>query len=128
MQIYLFMPLLLNLLFKLSAMKKASFLLLLAIIGVVINFVVIWTNNLAAGLFAPQDIDIFRLFVNKPYTKIYAISIGIALAFMFAHINKQKSDQNFSGYFKLLQNSTGFVLLTYLISLGLIAFVTLYPI
>jgi hypothetical protein len=32
---------------------------------------------MAAGLFAPQDIDIFRIFINKPYTKLYAVFLGI---------------------------------------------------
>jgi hypothetical protein len=48
-------------------------------IGCAVNFWVIWANNQAAGLFAPQDKLIFDLFVNKPYTKICAVFLGIAM-------------------------------------------------
>jgi hypothetical protein len=47
------------------------------LIGIAINFWIIWKNHMAAGLFAPQDIEIFRLLVNKPYTKLYAAFLGI---------------------------------------------------
>lgn len=49
-------------------------------VGIIVNFWIIWKNQLAAGLFAPQDITIFRIFVDKPYTKIYVVFLGILMA------------------------------------------------
>ena len=43
---------------------------------------------MATGLFAPQDKDIFRVFLNKPYTKLHSVAIGMALAFVFIEINR----------------------------------------
>jgi hypothetical protein len=54
--------------------------------GMVIIFWVIWHNQMAAGLFAPQDVAIFRLFVNKPYTKLYAVFLGIQMAFFYKQL------------------------------------------
>jgi len=51
-----------------------------------LNFWIIWKNKLAAAMFAPQDIAIFRLFINKPYTKISSVFLGIAMAFILADI------------------------------------------
>jgi hypothetical protein len=72
-------------------MKRPIFtylaIVLLIILGGVINFIVMYANNMAAGLFAPQDIMIFKIFVNKPYTKIHAVGFGILLAYIFNDIN-----------------------------------------
>jgi cytosine/uracil/thiamine/allantoin permease len=53
-------------------------------------FIVFWKNNLAAGLFAPQDIQAFRLFLTKPYTKIHAVGFGIWMAYLYREINDYK--------------------------------------
>ena len=54
--------------------------------GIGINFYVIWHNEMAAGLFAPQDILIFKLFVIKPYTKFHAVFLGIGMALIYQEI------------------------------------------
>ena len=51
--------------------------------GIAINFYVIWVNKMAAGLFAPQDVLIFKLFVIKPYTKFHAVFLGIGMALLY---------------------------------------------
>ena len=56
------------------------------VIGIAINFYIIWSNKMAAGLFAPQDILIFKLFVIKPYTKFHAIFLGITMALFYKSI------------------------------------------
>ena len=56
------------------------------LIGIGINFYVIYSNKMAAGLFAPQDIYIFMIFINKPYTKLYAIFLGIGTALIYSSI------------------------------------------
>ena len=44
---------------------------------------------MAAGLFAPQDVLIFKLFINKPYTKIYAVALGIYMGFLYSLIEQE---------------------------------------
>ncbi len=90
MQIMFFTPLIVALVYKMNLKWKIGILALLTNVGAIVNFFVIWNNNLAVGLFAPQDIFIFKLFVNKPYTKICGVTLGIALAFIFREINRQK--------------------------------------
>lgn len=58
------------------------------ILSIAIIFIVIWDNKMATGLFAPQDKDIFRVFLNKPYTKLHSVVIGIALGFIFFEVNR----------------------------------------
>lgn len=61
------------------------------LVGMAINFTVIWVNKMAAGLFAPQDVLIFKIFIIKPYTKIHAVFMGMILANLFEEINKYKN-------------------------------------
>jgi len=41
-----------------------------------------------AGLFAPQDVLIFKLFINKPYTKLYAVAMGIYMGYIYKSIQQ----------------------------------------
>ena len=45
---------------------------------------------MAAGLFAPQDVFIFKIFVNKPYTKLHAVFLGIGMALCYRSIQQWK--------------------------------------
>ena len=62
-------------------------------IGIAINFYVIYANNMSTGLFAPQDVLIFHIFVNKPYTKLHAVFLGMGFAMMYSSIQKWKADK-----------------------------------
>ena len=78
LQIFLIAPWLIYATFKLkSGLARTSFISFVALVGIATNFYIIWKNQMAAGLFAPQDVLIFKLFINKPYTKIYAVALGI---------------------------------------------------
>lgn len=59
--------------------------------GIGINFYIIWANKMAAGLFAPQDVLIFKIFVNKPYTKFHAVFLGIGMALIYLDIQRWKA-------------------------------------
>ena len=83
MQIYVFLPLVIAILSRLSTKWRAFNLLLILSIGIAVNFYIIWKNNLAVALFNPNDLTAVMYFVNKPYTKIHAVANGIALAFIF---------------------------------------------
>ena len=77
----LFMPILVYLLEEVMSPKVANFTCLLLItVGCIISYHILWSNNMSAGLFAPQDVLIFNLWVNKPYTKIHCVGLGIILA------------------------------------------------
>ena len=93
-----------------------------------INFYVIWVNEMAAGLFAPQDVLIFKIFVNKPYTKFHAVFLGIGMALMYQSIQRWKSGpRDASSIWKTLANSTIFAWFSYIVAFTLIGYVTLSP-
>jgi hypothetical protein len=79
----LLIPALIYILHKGNQLVAKLILLGLVLVGTWINYVIIYDNNQSAGLFAPQDIDIFRLWLNKPYTKIHSVALGIVLARVF---------------------------------------------
>lgn len=88
--------------------------------GVILNYFVISNNHMAAGLFAPQDVAIFRILVNKPYTKLYAIFLGIQMAFWY----KRALQDNSLTY---LKNSTPLRVALYVLVVTLLGYVTLSP-
>jgi len=52
----------------------------------VLNFYIIWSGDFAAAMFNPKDILIFQSFVNKPYSKIYCVFLGIAMGLIYQSI------------------------------------------
>ena len=83
---------------------------------------------MATGLFAPQDIYIFKIFVNKPYTKLYAIFLGTATALIYNSIAKYRRDRKpeDSIWFSL-ERSPIFGIFSWILSIVVLAFVTFYP-
>ena len=95
LQIFILLPLLIYYTLKVrSAARRTAIVLLGTFVGIVINAYVIWKNNMAAGLFAPQDVLIFKIFVNKPYTKLHAIFLGLGMGLLFLSIQKSKLQGN----------------------------------
>ena len=87
LQLFLIVPWISYMILKAKWKRLQAFLVTFGvIIGIVINFYVIWHNEMAAGLFAPQDILIFKLFVIKPYTKFHAVFLGIGMALIYQEI------------------------------------------
>ena len=87
LQLFIVTPWIAYLLLKLKKPLLQSLLVALGVCaGIGINFYIIWANEMAAGLFAPQDILIFKLFVNKPYTKLHAVFLGMGMALMYKGI------------------------------------------
>mmetsp|Transcript_14415 Transcript_14415/g.24579 ORF Transcript_14415/g.24579 Transcript_14415/m.24579 type:complete len:249 (-) Transcript_14415:17-763(-) len=87
------MPLLVYLLeFGLSKVQSLANLLIFFLLvgGAAINYAIIYSNNMSAGLFAPQDIYIFNLWLNKPYSKLPSVALGILMARAFMSLNKLK--------------------------------------
>ena len=95
--------------------------------GIGINFYVIWHNEMAAGLFAPQDILIFKIFVIKPYTKFHAVFLGIGMAIIYQTIQRSKQRQDSDSVWKKLGKSNLFAWIAYILALTAIGFVTLFP-
>lgn len=69
--------------------------LLFVTIGTLISFFILYLNNMSAGLFAPQDIDIYSLWLNKSYTKLAAVGMGIFMARLYLDVRAAKSRKAF---------------------------------
>lgn len=94
MQLYLFIPALVLILHvKLKEYLYVQWLIIVSMIasGTYISFKILDDNNINACLYAPQDIDAYRLWLNKPYTKIHCVAYGFILARTFHNINALKS-------------------------------------
>ena len=106
-------------------------LLGLMALGSWISYKVLLTNDMSAGLFAPQDIIIFKVWLNKPYTKLHCLAWGIAMAKLFAHINSHKlrnpkadiRDVALRGWLR----SKWAAWFVFLCAFGVLAFVSIYP-
>lgn len=98
-----------------------------------INAYVITKNGLTAGLFNPKDIMIFEYFVNKPYTKLYAVFLGIGMALIYDSIQNYKlqsvNNEAYISKWRTLQKSNVFIILSYLFGTFFILYTTLaiYP-
>ena len=66
----------------------ALFLGFLIISSMIINFRILYGNNMSAGLPAPQDKFIYLLWLNKAYTKLGAVAFGFILARLYLNIDK----------------------------------------
>lgn len=93
LQIYLFLPWIVHICLKLNKKAQIAFIAAGVTFGVILNFWLIWSNDLAAAMFAPQDIMIFSVFINKPYTKISSVFLGIGMALVFGEIKTNESSR-----------------------------------
>ena len=83
---------------------------------------------MAAALFAPQDILIFKIFLNKPYSKLHAVFLGIGMALMYKSIQRWKQrQQDDESLWSKLSKSSLFAWIAYILSLTMLGFVCLYP-
>jgi hypothetical protein len=96
--------------------------------GMAVNFGVIWKHGLAVALFNPADLTAPMYFMNKPYTKIHAIAIGIGFAFIFEELNDQKNFGQYTGALRLIKSHKLLVTILWLVSMTLIGFISLYPV
>ena len=133
MQLFLVIPILVYLLeFKLKGQKCIANLLIFAIIcgGVAISFHILYSNNMAAGLFAPQDILIYKLWLNKSYTKFPSVALGLWLARLFLEVNEAKlrGPRHFKEYKRAsVFGRTWVALLACATALGTLGFISIFP-
>lgn len=101
-------------------------ILLLICIGTAISFYVIYHNDQSAGLFAPQNYLVFKLWLNKAYTKIHAVGFGFVMARLFLDINERKlNDENPK---KASIFGKGYVALALaIVVVSILIFVSLFP-
>jgi len=128
MQIFIFLPFIVYLI--VHAKKQLNVyigLICLCIFGVALNYFIFYWYNLAAGLFAPADLGAFRWFINKPYTKIHAVALGILLACILKSIRKFKDSDNGEGIWATWSTKIWPSILSYCLGLFFIGFVTLFP-
>jgi peptidoglycan/LPS O-acetylase OafA/YrhL len=131
MQLFLIIPILVYIIeFKLKNRKLVQIVVILGILalGTFINYHVIYVNNMAAGLFASQDILIYKLWLNKPYTKLHSVALGMFMAQLFLGINHAKTEGKFEAYVSSSIFRSGWAAaFASLGSLGLITFLSTYP-
>ena len=133
MQLFLVIPILVYLLeFKLKGHKCVANLLIFVIMcgGTAGSFHILYSNNMAAGLFAPQDIDIYKLWLNKSYTKFHCVALGLWLARLFLEVNEAKlrGRRHFNEYKQASIFRSGWTaLLACVLSLGTLLTVCAYP-
>ena len=60
-------------------------------LGIFVNYHMIFKNNFSAGLFAPQDIWIFKEWLVLPYTKIHCIAVGLFMGYLWTGLNRKKA-------------------------------------
>jgi hypothetical protein len=126
-QIFLVLPFLVYAACLMKGPKaKTAFIASGLLVGIAINFWIIWTNRLAAAMFAPQDIAIYRLFINKPYTKVCSVFLGIAMAFMLTDIRSNRSDP--SSRWARLKSSVLYVVISYSVAFALLCYIVFSPI
>jgi hypothetical protein len=70
-------------------------------VGILINYRIIYNNSLSVALFDPENILIFKFFINKAYSKITPVALGLLAARWFLRINEYKK----SGWY--VRKSTG---------------------
>jgi peptidoglycan/LPS O-acetylase OafA/YrhL len=83
MQVTIFVPFIVTLMSKLNWKGKSFALTFLLFVGMAALFCIVWKHNLAEAIFNSADLYAVMFFLNKPYTKIHAVSIGMAMAFIF---------------------------------------------
>ena len=83
---------------------------------------------MAAGLFAPQDVAIYKLWLNKPYTKLHCVALGMFMGHLYLNVNQAKKDGNFEEFktrsifkYKCIR------VVACLASLSLLGFLSTYP-
>ena len=116
MQLFILLPWVVILMKKCKPAFQILMITVLTFASMGVIFAVVWENNFAAGLFAPQDIQIFKGFVNKPYTKLHCLFLGIGFAFLYNSAIKPHRKLTWP-----------LAILLYMASIAVIGFVTLYP-
>jgi hypothetical protein len=133
LQLFLVVPFFVYLLeYKLKDNKCVAnfFIYSLMCLGIGISFYVLYSSNMAAGLFAPQDILIYKLWLNKAYTKLHCVALGMWTARIFLEVNEQKlkgaeAFEEFKN--KSIFKSTRVAMLAAAMSIGTLGFVAAYP-
>lgn len=131
MQLFIIIPIFVYLLeFPLRDYKLARLLVIFAVLalGTAISYHILYQNNMAAGLFAPQDVAIYKLWLNKPYTKLHCVALGMFMGLLYTDVNQAKKDGNFEEFKRGSVFSRGWVgLVACFASLGLLGFLSTYP-
>lgn len=116
--------------FKLRGYKAAQMIVIFAVLalGTALSYHILYENNMAAGLFAPQDVAIYKLWLNKPYTKLHCVALGMFMGQLYLSVNQAKKDGSFEEYKRKSVFSSGWVaLIACFLSLGLLGFLSTYP-
>lgn len=83
MQLHLLVPFLVMIYTKFSNRAGDFAMLFLVCVSMVINCFIIYKYELRAGLFAIENRDILEKFYSKPWTKLYAVALGVYFAHLY---------------------------------------------
>jgi hypothetical protein len=90
MQIFIVLPFFIWACFKCGKWKAALiFFSFIAAVG--LNAYVITSGEYTAGILSPYNYTVYSGFINKPYTKLYAVILGVGLGFLFDAKQRSKS-------------------------------------
>mmetsp|Transcript_35026 Transcript_35026/g.34035 ORF Transcript_35026/g.34035 Transcript_35026/m.34035 type:complete len:336 (+) Transcript_35026:1133-2140(+) len=128
LQLSLFSPALVFLIWKVSS-KAGRYLVvtLIILVGIAINFTIVYINDFSTGIFAPADLHIFRLFVVKPYTKIHAMGLGILLAMIYRAFISYKQYDEHGAVMKVLDRNRLLTLAIYILAFTIMGVICLIP-
>ncbi len=85
LQIFILLPWIIYGIISIKSIALQKSLITLGILaGLAVNYYVIWHMN--KNVFGPSDVEIFYVFINKPYTKLYAVFAGIGFALIYSSI------------------------------------------
>lgn len=83
LQIFLFLPFLIWGLYNVNNKVKTVILAIGFMAGVALNCYLVDVGEYTAGILSPYNFWVYSGFFNKPYTKIYAVFLGVGLGFLF---------------------------------------------
>jgi hypothetical protein len=86
LQIFLFLPFIIWGLEKCKPSARFTILACLIIGGLCLNAYLAWEYKLPVGEASPMSFYLFAMFLNKPYTKLYAVFMGVLMGFCFDHV------------------------------------------
>ena len=88
LQIFLVLPLFVWLLLSVGGKLQIAILATCFVLACGLNAYLVWAYGLTAGLLSPANFSVYMAYVNKPYTKLHAVVVGVGFGLLF--------DQHFS--------------------------------
>jgi len=104
LQIFLFLPFLIWGLEKCKTWLRFTILGMLIVGGLCLNAYIAYKYKLPVGEASPMSFYLFSMWLNKPYTKFYAVFMGVNMGFVFDNVvmkgtNSPLATKDWRGHF-----------------------------